>query len=91
MENFIRQAFKHVEGLESQVNAGNYDLLGPDDQIILPRDWDRVVEPGMKIAMYMWPPPPAQNTPEKTRLRKEHRKKGSFSMMAAVAKYLTYF
>jgi hypothetical protein len=62
MEELIKQAFLHVDVIGPHVQQGHYDLLGPDQEIILPQVWERVVEPDWSITMHMWPidqrPPP---------------------------------
>ncbi|RPA77274.1 hypothetical protein BJ508DRAFT_192413, partial [Ascobolus immersus RN42] len=45
METLIKQAFRHVEILGPHVEAGHYDLIGPNGDIILPAIWDSVIEP----------------------------------------------
>ncbi|KAH8763829.1 hypothetical protein BGZ57DRAFT_902929 [Hyaloscypha finlandica] len=57
IEELIRQAFLHVEGLGPHVAEGHYDLIGPNGEIILPRVWETIIEPGWSISMYMWPIP----------------------------------
>lgn len=64
MEELIRQAFLHVEGIGPHVQEGHYDLLGPNGEIILPQVWETVVEPDWTITMHMWPMPPPPE-PEK--------------------------
>jgi len=69
MEELIRQAFLHVEGLGPHVLEGHYDLIGPKGDIILPRVWETIIQPGWDISMHMWPmpeppkppPPPSQH------------------------------
>jgi hypothetical protein len=53
MEEFIRQAFAHVEGLGPHVMAGKYDLIGPHGEIILPKIWETTIEPDWSISMHM--------------------------------------
>jgi hypothetical protein len=55
MEELIKQAFLHVDVIGPHVQAGHYDLLGPDQEIILPQVWDKVIEPNWAITMVMWP------------------------------------
>lgn len=55
MEELIKQAFLHVDVIGPHVQQGHYDLLGPDQEIILPQVWDRVIEPDSAITMVMWP------------------------------------
>lgn len=51
----IKQAFSQVDILGPHVQAGHYDLTGPDGKIILPSVWEEKVEPGLHITMTMWP------------------------------------
>ena len=55
MEELIKQAFLHVEVIGSHVQEGHYDLIGPNEEIILPSVWEKVVEPDWAITMHMWP------------------------------------
>ena len=66
MEDLINQAFAHVENLSEHVRHGSYDLLGPDDEIIMPQYWESMVEPDMHITMKLWPlpEPPKNEDPE---------------------------
>ncbi|KAK3625329.1 hypothetical protein LTR56_020494 [Elasticomyces elasticus] len=57
MENLIKQAFMHVDGIGEQVYEGHYDLTGPDGEIILPQVWDTMIQPDWEIKMHMWPMP----------------------------------
>lgn len=57
MESLIKQAFLHVELVGPHVMEGHYDLIGPDDNIILPQVWDVMIKPGDSIGMQMWPMP----------------------------------
>lgn len=57
MEYFIREAFLHIVDLGPHVADGQYDLLGPKDEVIMPSIWESVIEPGWEITMHMWPIP----------------------------------
>ncbi|KAK6420295.1 hypothetical protein LTR81_006566 [Elasticomyces elasticus] len=57
MENLIKQAFAHVDGIGEHVHQGHYDLTGPDGEIILPQVWDTMIQPDWEINMHMWPMP----------------------------------
>lgn len=57
MEYLIKEAFLHVADLGPHVAGGQYDLLGPKDEIIMPSIWESVIEPGWEITMHMWPIP----------------------------------
>ncbi|KAJ4857089.1 ARID/BRIGHT DNA binding domain-containing protein [Trichoderma breve] len=54
MDHLIKQAFSQVDILGPRVQAGHYDLTGPDGNIILPSVWEETVEPGLHITMTMW-------------------------------------
>ena len=52
-----------MEGLGELVANGYYDLVSPDDEIILPQVWEAKIQPGWEISMIMWPmqePPAAE-------------------------------
>lgn len=55
MNDLICQAFAHVEPFGQMVAEGNYDLIGPSGDIILPQIWETVIEPDWAITMHMWP------------------------------------
>ena len=57
MEDLIRQAFLHVDVIGPHVVEGHYDLIGPNNEIILPGVWETVIEPDWTITMHMWPVP----------------------------------
>ena len=57
MEYLIKEAFLHVADLGPHVADGQYDLLGPKDEIIMPSIWESVIEPGWEVTMHMWPIP----------------------------------
>ncbi|TVY53442.1 hypothetical protein LCER1_G003858 [Lachnellula cervina] len=63
MEQLIRQAFLHVETIGPQVQAGRYDLIGPNGEIILPQTWETFLEPDMAVTMHMWPMPEPSSLP----------------------------
>ena len=55
MEELIKQAFVHVDVIGPHVQAGHYDLIGPNGEIILPAIWEQVIEPDWSVQMHMWP------------------------------------
>lgn len=55
MDDLIKQAFQQVDVLGPQVQAGHFDLIGANSEIILPAVWEKVVQPGWSITMTMWP------------------------------------
>ncbi|KAI1446554.1 hypothetical protein F5Y02DRAFT_416843 [Annulohypoxylon stygium] len=69
MEELIKEAFVHVDIIGPHVQAGHYDLIGPNGEIILPKIWEEVVKPNWAITMHMWPmerPRPAPQPPPST-------------------------
>lgn len=64
MEDLIRQAFLHVQIIGPHVQEGQYDLVGPSGDIILPQVWETVVEPDWTVTMHMWPIPEKPSTLE---------------------------
>lgn len=57
MEYLINQAFLPIANLGPRVRDGQYDLMGPDGEIILPTVWETTVKPDWSITMTMWPMP----------------------------------
>lgn len=55
MNDLICHAFAHVELIGQMVADGNYDLIGPSGEIILPQIWETVLEPDWTVTMHMWP------------------------------------
>ncbi|RYP79086.1 hypothetical protein DL771_000064 [Monosporascus sp. 5C6A] len=55
MEDLIKQAFLHVDVIGPHVQAGHYDLLGPNGEILLPTIWENVIKPDWAVTMHMWP------------------------------------
>ncbi|KAK3309628.1 uncharacterized protein B0T15DRAFT_488345 [Chaetomium strumarium] len=55
MEELINQAFLHVDVIGPHVLEGHYNLIGPNDEVILPTVWEKVITPGWTINMEMWP------------------------------------
>lgn len=45
----------HVDVIGPHVQAGHYDLIGPNGEIILPAIWEKVIEPDWSVTMHMWP------------------------------------
>ncbi|KAI1841930.1 hypothetical protein JX266_011900 [Neoarthrinium moseri] len=55
MTGYIMEAFVHVDVLGPHVQAGHYDLVGPNGVIILPSTWEVLARAGDAITMQMWP------------------------------------
>lgn len=53
LHQLIIDAFSHDDRLHAQVVARQYDLVNLKGEIILPRAWRYIVEPGMEILMRM--------------------------------------
>lgn len=76
MEMLIKQIFHHLDELSERVNEGRYDLVGPNEEIILPSVWIELVVPGKFIRMAFVgpePEPPARppEPPPSSTTRKE--------------------
>jgi hypothetical protein len=81
MEELIRQAFLHVDGIGPLVAEGHYDLIGPNGEIILPQVWETMIEPDWSISMHMWPMPEPRIPPigagiDRPRSRHDHGRHG---------------
>lgn len=68
MDDFIKQAFNHVDLVGSDVQEGQYDLIDSEGQIILPSAWAAIIRPGASVSMVMreareWPQPPQRTSP----------------------------
>lgn len=57
MEHLIQEIFLVVPNLTLRVADGQYDLCGPQDEILSPSNWNSVIEPGWEVTMRMWPNP----------------------------------
>ncbi len=57
MEYLIKEAFLHVDVYGPHVANGEYDLVGPQGEIIMRPVWEIVIQPGWEISMHMWPIP----------------------------------
>ncbi|KAI1752341.1 hypothetical protein F4782DRAFT_501465 [Xylaria castorea] len=55
IEEVVKKAFLHVDTIGPHVQAGHYDLIGPNGEVILPHLWEKTVEPGWSITMKIWP------------------------------------
>ncbi|EMC91340.1 hypothetical protein BAUCODRAFT_57245, partial [Baudoinia panamericana UAMH 10762] len=45
IESLIMQAFLHIEELGERVHRRQYDLKGPDGEVILPQVWEIYLQP----------------------------------------------
>ncbi|CAD0113469.1 unnamed protein product [Aureobasidium uvarum] len=55
MENMIVSAFLDIERISPYVLNGYYRLLDSNGGILLPQDWDSMVQPGWEVTMQLWP------------------------------------
>ena len=53
----IQEIFLVVPNLNLRVADGQYDLCGPQDEILSPSNWSSLIEPGWEVTMRMWPNP----------------------------------
>jgi hypothetical protein len=85
MESLINNAFVHVDVIGPHVAQGHYDLIGPEDEIILPQVWELVIKPGWAIRMLMWP---MSDPPEPPRPSNPTRPPSPNQMMMTTPRYL---
>lgn len=57
MDHLIQEIFLVVPNLGLRVADGQYDLYGPQDEILSPSNWSSVIKPGWEVTMRMWPNP----------------------------------
>lgn len=58
MRSLIWHAYDHDPHLQERVADDEaYDLLGPDNEIILQQYWKKAIRPGMFIRLQFWPEP----------------------------------
>jgi hypothetical protein len=58
MEELIKEAFSGSGGfIDARIENGQYDLIGPNGEIILPKIWETSVEPGWAVSIDIWPTP----------------------------------
>lgn len=70
------QTYVHVpDSLRSQATSGKYNILGPEEQIILPHLWELLVEPDWHLSMQLWPLPGKTETGETVTNREQKSKK----------------
>ncbi|KAL2070966.1 hypothetical protein VTL71DRAFT_13992 [Oculimacula yallundae] len=55
MQELINGAFLNVDVIGPYVREGHYDLVGPNEEIILPGVWATMIEPDWAVTMHMWP------------------------------------
>ena len=56
MEDLIRHA-SQVESVRMEVKEGRYNLVEPDNTIVLPQAWESLVKPGWVVKMHLWRTP----------------------------------
>ncbi|KAG9845081.1 hypothetical protein KCU98_g7017, partial [Aureobasidium melanogenum] len=55
LENTLVSAFLDIERIRPYVMNGNYRLIGPSNDVVLPKDWESLVQPGWEVQMQLWP------------------------------------
>ena len=53
----IKETLLLVPNLNLRVADGEYDLFGPQEEILSPSNWESMIEPDWEITMRMWPNP----------------------------------
>lgn len=81
IEGYIKEAFNHVDIIGPHVQAGHYDLIGPEGDIILPSTWEVLIRPSHNITMVMWT---MNDTPNQNNARLPPRPPGARPMSGSV-------
>lgn len=55
MHELVTEAFKDMDIIGAHVEAGHYDICGPDGDCLLPQTWSNTIKPGWKIKLHLWP------------------------------------
>jgi hypothetical protein len=55
IETKFPQGIPQTADVASQVHKCQYDLLGPDGDVIAPDFWEELLEPGWTVVMSLWP------------------------------------
>ncbi|KAL4808228.1 hypothetical protein BDV18DRAFT_97287 [Aspergillus unguis] len=80
MQTLLNQAFGRIETLGPQVERGHFDLLGPNDRVIYPDEWEFVLQPGWEMRMVVWDiPAPLAPAGQVSGMGKRVRKGGASS------------
>ena len=72
MEKMIRRSHSRMESLHTQLMRGDYDILSPTGEIILPDVWSEVVQPGWVIQLrFLSDSEPTQKAEHQSHTRSE--------------------
>jgi len=63
----IKKAYVRVQEWSQHAAAGRFDVVDMDGHIILPEDFDQVVQPGMSLSMRFWPGCKPETIPSDTK------------------------
>lgn len=55
MENLIKKSFLRFDAMAPRIIKGQYDIIRPTGEIILPDVWSAVVKPGWTVELRFWP------------------------------------
>ena len=55
MERLIKMMHPLTSNFGLQTQLGQFDLIGPEGEVILPQVWESVVQPDCQVSMVMWP------------------------------------
>ena len=69
MEGLMEDAFAQDDVIRRQISQGQYRLMGPDGDIIIPRVWESTIQPGWEISLQMGREPEEAKTKPASRSR----------------------
>ena len=55
MERLIKAMHPLTSDFGLQAQQGQFHLIGPEGDVILPKDWESVVQPDCQVSMVVWP------------------------------------
>ena len=51
MQTLIAESFSHIDTISPHIAEGNFDIVGPNGDIIMPGVWDLAVQPGWIVEL----------------------------------------
>ena len=55
MEELIWQCDGNIPNVGDRMMEGQYYLLGPDGEMVMPQVWETMVKPEWHVTMQLWP------------------------------------
>lgn len=73
MKELISDCYRG-EDMNTQLENDEFDMIGPDGSVILPRVWHSLVQPGFSVAIRMWSTPPSYISSETLHRREDQNR-----------------